>query len=456
MAKKESFELVYGISQRLLEKIGTPTGCSAKWYQSTIHLQNGLTQSCYNTPQHKVGLQRIKISPKALHNTPEKAKQRKQMLAGERPKGCEYCWNIEDQKANTLSDRHQWNCHLASDANAHVEELAKHPANYMFNPKVLEVSFANTCNFMCGYCHPKNSSRFYNEIKKFGKYKGDSHQCDIKFVEIFEEEENPYLDAFWEWWPELSQNLKTIRLTGGEPLVQKSTKRLLESLLESPRPNLVLAINTNMGMAPKLFRENMDLVKKLIENNSIYRLEIFTSLDTWGEQAKYIRYGLDLDIFQENMDYFLEHFPKQRISFMVTFNIFSPPRFTDLMQYWLDLKTRFNKQEYNRVYIDLNILTEPLVFSYLLLPESYILPIFDRCLEFARNHFDDTSMLGFSNLMEADINKLRNGFLLNKLPPKELSKARKSFKTFFAQYDERKEISLIETFPEYKDIISSW
>ena len=39
-----------------------------------------------------------------------------------------------------------------------------------------------------------------------------SHQPD-------EGENNPYVDAFWRWWPELSKELEEIRVTGGEPLM---------------------------------------------------------------------------------------------------------------------------------------------------------------------------------------------------------------------------------------------
>ena len=38
---------------------------------------------------------------------------------------------------------------------------------------------------------------------------------------------NPYVDAFWKWWPELYRDLHTFRITGGEPLL---VKRYLESV----------------------------------------------------------------------------------------------------------------------------------------------------------------------------------------------------------------------------------
>ena len=454
MSDIDSFEYMSERNSKFLQDVGTKTVCAAKWFQSTIHLQNGLTQSCYNTPQHKIDLEQVKISPKALHNTFEKAVQRNEMKLGHRPVGCEYCWRIEDQNAATFSDRHRWNGYLCKDKDTLT--LKDRPANFMFNPKVLEVSFSNLCNFMCCYCHPKNSSRFYHEIQQFGKYEGNSHQCDIHFIKIFEEENNPYLEAFWKWWPELSTHLGTIRLTGGEPLVQKSTSLLFQKLSEDPRPNLNLCINSNFGMTPKLFRNHCSTVKDLLDRKCIRKVEFFTSIDTWGKQAEYVRHGLDLEIFKENINHYMETFPKHDLSFMVTVNIFSLPRFTELMEYWLELTNKFNWLRLNRIRTDLNILTEPIVFSYLLLPEEYAIPMFNKWMKCAEDHFDSSGLRGFTDLVTADILKLKNDYLLNRLEPNALAQARKDFVIFFDQYDQRKKLNRFSIFPEFNEIMKAW
>ena len=62
------------------------TMCYAKWTQVSMHLTNGKTHSCYHPPTHDIDLDELKQNPTALHNTKEKKEQRRQMLAGERPK----------------------------------------------------------------------------------------------------------------------------------------------------------------------------------------------------------------------------------------------------------------------------------------------------------------------------------------------------------------------------------
>ena len=69
--------------------------CLAKWTQVTIHLQMGQTHSCHHPVTHKIPLNEIKRNPTALHNTRYKKKLRREMLRGNRPAECGYCWGIE-------------------------------------------------------------------------------------------------------------------------------------------------------------------------------------------------------------------------------------------------------------------------------------------------------------------------------------------------------------------------
>ena len=40
-------------------------------------------------------------------------------------------------------------------------------------------------------------------------------------IPYIEKPQNPYVEAFWKWWPDLYQDLHTFRITGGEPLLSK-------------------------------------------------------------------------------------------------------------------------------------------------------------------------------------------------------------------------------------------
>jgi hypothetical protein len=79
--------------------------CAAKWYNATIWLGSGQTTSCHHPPAHAIDAEAIKTNPSAIHNTKQKKQDRAQMLTGERPPGCEYCWKIEDMGVDAVSDR---------------------------------------------------------------------------------------------------------------------------------------------------------------------------------------------------------------------------------------------------------------------------------------------------------------------------------------------------------------
>ena len=70
----------------------SPSMCLAKWLFAKIHLSTGKTQSCYHVPEHFTDKEEILVRPSALHNTGQKKLERVQMLKGERPEGCSYCW----------------------------------------------------------------------------------------------------------------------------------------------------------------------------------------------------------------------------------------------------------------------------------------------------------------------------------------------------------------------------
>ena len=90
-----------------IEAKTSPTFCLAKWHHVTIYLHLGETHSCYHPQPHVIPLEELKENPSALHNTKHKKLERKQMLEGEKPVGCTYCWNVEAMGPDYISDRKQ-------------------------------------------------------------------------------------------------------------------------------------------------------------------------------------------------------------------------------------------------------------------------------------------------------------------------------------------------------------
>ena len=72
--------------------------CAAKWYNASLHLGHGFTNSCHLPLPHPIDLEEIKTNPSALHNTKHKKEMRRMMLTDIKPAECSYCWKIEDAK----------------------------------------------------------------------------------------------------------------------------------------------------------------------------------------------------------------------------------------------------------------------------------------------------------------------------------------------------------------------
>ena len=151
--------------------------CLAKWQQVSLHLTTGHTNSCYHPPLHKIPTDQLEENPSALHNTPIKIAARKQMLKGEFPDECSYCWNIE--KDNNLSDRayrsgEPW-------AAQHFDDIASGSLTNNVTPSYVEVNFNSACNLSCSYCSPQFSTSWMKEIKKTRKLECKINKLEAKW-----------------------------------------------------------------------------------------------------------------------------------------------------------------------------------------------------------------------------------------------------------------------------------
>jgi organic radical activating enzyme len=424
----------------------------AKWLQVTVHLQNGHTHSCHHPRTHLVPLDELKKDPSALHNTQHKMKARQQMLEGIRPKECRYCWNIEDLPGNHISDRiiksnDPW-------AQGRIQEIAQMPWNKKINPTYLEVSFSSVCNFKCSYCGPAVSSKWFAEAKKFGAYPTDNRVNGIEGLKIqnkipIPENKNPYVDGFWEWWPSLKKDLKVLRITGGEPLLSKNTFKVLDSLVESPQPHLELIVNSNLGVPYSITSKFADQAAQLLKQGAVKKLLIYTSLDTFGPQAEYIRHGLDLALFEKNLDLLLERVPTAPITFMCTFNILSIPSFGDFLRFLIEKKKMATRQG-GAVTLDLSYLEHPQFLS-VRIGEPEDLEKMHQHLALMKSFPADDPERGCFNTYEF-IKMERVIDFMERMSFKDVEQRNywSDFYAFFKEHDRRRGTDFLAVFPEKK------
>jgi len=427
----------------------SPTFCMAKWHHTTIYLQTGETHSCYHPRPHKIPLDEIIIDPSALHNTNQKKLERLEMLNGGKPSGCQYCWNIENMGNDYVSDRKERNSTIYTPER--YEQIKTGAWDQNINPEYIEISFGNECNFKCGYCHPKHSSSYHKEIKDFGPYTTvKNHRNDIDWFKVYEEETNPYVDAWWRWWPEVKKTLNILRITGGEPLLQQSTWKLLNDLDQNPAPNLELNINTNLGVKPVLIERLVEKVNNLVNNNKIKNFKLFTSMDTWGSPAEYIRTGLDIEVWQNNLDTYLTK-TDLPITMMITFNVLTVTNFKSLLTKILEWRSKyqsFDNKMQHRVRFDTPYLKEPLQYDMNILPKETFMPYMRDHLNYINENVDDFGSNNFTKLEYEKFRRVVDYMETTIYPEEKLKEGRRDFYNWFTEYDHRRGTNFISTFPE--------
>jgi organic radical activating enzyme len=410
-----------------------------------------MTTSCHHPLPHKVKISDVQANPKALHNTAKKKSERFMMQSGERPAGCEYCWKIEDIGRDNISDR-VYKTVIYTD-----EDL-----NYAYNSdpsedinlRTLEISFDRTCQFACSYCNPAFSSTWVKDINTNGPYvdlvsDGRNHFTHSHDgAQLFKYgEHNPYAEAFFKWWEsDLHRTLDELRITGGEPLMSGYTWQLLDWFSKNKgKSQTRLAINSNLGA-----QVDLDRLFSSVDSS----IDLYTSNESIGSHAEYIRDGLVWDDWANNIEAILDHQVGHKLRglhIMCTVNALCLESLTEFLDRIIEWK-----QSYGRDFpsFTLNILRFPSFQSPLVLPDEIR----------TQHKYKLTAWLDASDkqlLHQHEINhvqRLIDYLDVVKTPhanAAEQTILQRDFKKFYTQYDARRKKDFTKTFPALADWYNS-
>jgi pyruvate-formate lyase-activating enzyme len=402
-----------------------------------------MTTSCHHPPAHLVDKDKVGANPRLLHNTDQKKDDRRKMLAGERPAGCEYCWKIEDMGRDAVSDRVYKSKIYPIEA---LHEARDTPPEQDVNLRTLEIAFDRTCQFACSYCNPAFSSTWVNDIRKNGPYvklesDGRNHFTHThNSAQLYKfGEDNPYVNAFFEWWEtDLHRTLDELRITGGEPLMSGYTWKLIDWFKTNQgKSQTRLAINSNLGM-------ECDVIERAIDSCDGIELDIYTSNESVGAHAEYIRDGLNYGQWAYNMERIMKGKKLRGLHVMCTINALcleSLPEFLTTLMVW--------KNQYGRDFpnFTLNILRFPSFQSPLVLPDAIRMRHRDR-LQAWLDQWNKNVMLHEHEAHH--LQRLIDYLDVVKTPHSgafDMPRLLNDFKQFYTQYDSRRDKDFVETFP---------
>jgi pyruvate-formate lyase-activating enzyme len=271
--------------------IKTATACQLKWAWSTVYLNTGITRSCHRTGESELTADNFVN----FHNTPLKLEERTDMLQGRWPtKSCSYCKDIE--AAGGISDR----IRFQAIPGLTPVELEEDPTAINVDPPLVEVYFSNACNLGCLYCADTLSSVIEAENRKFGLFENKGVRLELTpghFKEL--------VPHFWFWFETGFQKVRRLHVLGGEPFYQKEFDKLLDMIEQYPNPECELNVVTNLMVSNQRIREYVDRFEKLLVKRLIKRVDITCSIDCWGPEQEYVRWGIDLEHWDNNFQYLL-------------------------------------------------------------------------------------------------------------------------------------------------------
>lgn len=484
------------------------TMCYAKWAQTSLHLTNGKTHSCYHPPVHDIDPLEIQTDPSALHNTQQKKQERELMLQGIRPKGCEYCWKIED--AGGRSDRvYRSGEYWAQNSR---KDIITSTQTGIMNPRYVEVNFNQACNFKCVYCSPHLSTTWEDEIKQHGAFELEGTDGNVFRHNDTEylardgmmplkvpQKDNPYVEAFWQWWPDLYETLEVFRMTGGEPLMDVNTYKVLDYIYENPNAWLELSITTNLcPPKPELWDKFLEKMIRLEEyqiweskrfnpgsgnhwyvNMATKNNALFVSVDSVGEQAEYIRTGLDFTMLDQNAEEFLDKTCNTTLTIINTYNLMSVPGTLDFIKYVFDLRNRYSREAQGikkipvydpnhdhpdreihprqRIWFDVPLLRYPDWLAIYNLPNEHEHHL-KEAIEFMKAHPDEHD--NFVGFYDFEIDKMERNLAWMKeqreVNYNNIDLNRKNFVNYIHQLDQRRNTKFTEVFPDLAVLLSIW
>jgi len=282
--------------------IQTDTACLLKWSWSTIYFNSGSTASCHRTKKFAIDPDNFD----QFHNLPDKVAARTVMLNGQWPAdGCQYCQSVEE--SGGYSDR-QFNLYQQENVKLVPPELLTNSKETSITPTIVEVYFKNTCNMACVYCGPHHSSLWEEENRKFDEsYGNDATEYSVRLSQ-FNSNYDRMVNDFWNYLSTDNryQVIQRYHILGGEPFLLKELDDSIDFWNTHGNPDLTFSIISNLNIPHERFKKYIHQFERLVLRNKIWQLQLTASLDCWGPEQEYVRYGLNLETWLQNFEYCID------------------------------------------------------------------------------------------------------------------------------------------------------
>jgi len=171
----------------------------------------------------------------------------------------------------------------------------------LVTPRIVEIYFDNVCNMSCLYCWDGFSSKIQQENIKYGRFEKTGVIIDNYAQKV--PDINALTDKFWQWMNIHSTEIRRFNVLGGEPFYQKQFDQCLDFLSTHYNPELEFSVISNLMVPTSRFNSYITQIQQLVNDRRIKRFDLTASIDCFGKEQEYVRYGLDLQQWKENFEY---------------------------------------------------------------------------------------------------------------------------------------------------------
>ena len=404
-------------------QLNKKTFCSAPWFQ--IRNQNNMTKKvCCEIKPFAEDSNTKNISPLQYLNLPHIKQLKKQLADGQKPDACDACWRSED--SGNISLRQILNeSILGNNEKNWSDSYFKHKNNFDSDIVVsADVKIGNTCNHACVMCNADQSTLLYADWykRKDSPFVQDYLKQNPNYFEEvkFQGYKNKTYRNYLETVIIENQNLKVLKILGGEPFLDNTLIKILKRVPETQKRKITLVFVTN---------GSIDVVPVLEYIGDYKSVSIVVSIEGVGKVQEFARAGSEWQKLEANILKAKQQDIDVRVNHtMQTATILG---FKELLKWCAK----------NKISINCSMVDDPDYLSIQALPVKLKQKIIDDIMPFEEN---------FSNKVDQETGQLTFYKLILKI--KDINFDPKLHKRFFEYidwYQCNKKIPKLETiFPE--------
>lgn len=287
-----------------LSKI-SKTFCVLPFTHLATYTDGSAILCCVAKNEYKLNLNKETLQ--SAWNSEYLRETRLKMLRGEPVSACAHCYAEEKNgyRSHRITENRAWKDRFGRDFILDRLHHVQKDGTLEDNIVAIDLRLGNTCNLQCVMCRPQDSSKWTALAKKIAATartkevrdeRDGQSKIDQTQFEWYKEK------TFWDDLESMLPSFREIIVGGGEPMLLDETRRLVEACVRTgAAKNIQIRYHTN----------GTHLDKTLFPLWAEFKLvEVFVSLDCWGEKNTYMRYPSNWQAISANLKSLDEESPE--------------------------------------------------------------------------------------------------------------------------------------------------